>query len=927
MRRIRNNHPGWSQTYGGGAGASLEREAMTETVGREAELEWIAERIGRAPDASGIALLLGAEGVGKSRLLRAAGERAAGDGVQVLSARCWVAERNVPFAVLRRIFDSDPAGFPERSASFGPGLRSIAAARAALSRLDGSNGSNGSTGSIKTLIAIDDAQDCDPPTLAALCWLARHATGKNVTLLFAARGDGVLPGLPPDADLLRLDPLSRASAAALVDAQPGAPTGRRRLEILAEAEGNPSALVELSRDGGTQAGHGFEARISALPAPTRHALLYAATALPGEDLATVMAALSTADLGVWAPAELADLVTVGDAGVVFRHPLGRAAALRQPAYLRGRAGRDLAAATAGDPARRARYLAVATLGVDEDVARALVTAARDTPDAVTAARLWEQAAGLSGAADRAARLAGALVAAGAVGDSAWVRALHEDFVRRDDEPVLRCVAACVAAATLASAAYPEEAFELLREASAATIGSPSSSALAVATLAAAIADHSGRPEHRQYALELLARVEATADSSDGDPLTLLDDPQVRFALHAYVSAGVPHSAPAVVLRRLDHPRSGALSDSPGRLIRRLAIGSLAYHADEPEPCLEQYRKADAQLRARSAFGIRAWILAPLADTLLATGRWAEAEALIETAVDEAAVLGTTRVVADLRALEQSLRALRGAAVPNDTDSGSIGGGARHGGADGTESGATRIRLIRARALAATARGDWAEAFRWLRSLFTPDGDPEHPHLSPHAIAELAVAAVRVGRRPDAARVLARVRELQGERPSVRMKLLMHHAAAVVDPETDAEHSFLLALVNPAGEQWPPERALARLSYALWLRRGRRVSEAREQLTAALEAAERLGAAPLASAIRAELRASGIATAPEPVSTLAELTIQQQQIVHLAARGLSNREIGEQLFLSPRTIGSHLYNVYPKLGISSRHQLRDLVAGG
>ena len=389
-------------------------------------------------------------------------------------------------------------------------------------------------------------------------------------------------------------------------------------------------------------------------------------------------------------------------------------------------------------------------------------------------------------------------------------------------------------------------------------------------------------------------------------------------------AGAPHISPAVLLRKLDHPRFGAGPDSPSRLARRLAIGSVAYHADEPETCLDQYRKADTQLRARSAFGIRAWILAPLTDTLLATGRWAEAEALIETAVDEAVVLGLTRVAADLRALKQSLDALRSDAVLNETDPGFRRDRAWN---SGDENSATRVRLARARALAATAHGDWPAAFRWLRSLFTPDGDPEHSHLSPQAVAELAVAAVRVGRRQEAAQVLERVRKLQGERPSIRMTLLMHHAAAVVGPETGAEHSFQLALANPAGEQWPPERALARLSYALWLRRGRRVSEAREQLTAALEAAEQLGAAPLASAIRAELRASGIATAPEPASTLAGLTTQQQQIVHLAARGLSNREIGEQLFLSPRTVGSHLYNVYPKLGVSSRHQLRDLVEAG
>ncbi len=111
----------------------------------------------------------------------------------------------------------------------------------------------------------------------------------------------------------------------------------------------------------------------------------------------------------------------------------------------------------------------------------------------------------------------------------------------------------------------------------------------------------------------------------------------------------------------------------------------------------------------------------------------------------------------------------------------------------------------------------------------------------------------------------------------------------------------------------------------WLRRGRRPLEAREQLTAALEMAEQLGADPLAAAVRAELRASGAACAADPDVALVELTAQQRQIVRLAASGLSNREIGEQLFLSPRTVGTHLYNVYPKLGVSRRHQLRDLLS--
>jgi DNA-binding NarL/FixJ family response regulator len=99
--------------------------------------------------------------------------------------------------------------------------------------------------------------------------------------------------------------------------------------------------------------------------------------------------------------------------------------------------------------------------------------------------------------------------------------------------------------------------------------------------------------------------------------------------------------------------------------------------------------------------------------------------------------------------------------------------------------------------------------------------------------------------------------------------------------------------------------------------------ARPQLSAALAAFETLGAESWAARARNELRASGVAVNrpqdPEPV-----LTPQELQIAELAAAGMSNRQIGERLYLSPRTVGSHLYRIFPKLGISSRAALRQAI---
>jgi DNA-binding CsgD family transcriptional regulator len=147
---------------------------------------------------------------------------------------------------------------------------------------------------------------------------------------------------------------------------------------------------------------------------------------------------------------------------------------------------------------------------------------------------------------------------------------------------------------------------------------------------------------------------------------------------------------------------------------------------------------------------------------------------------------------------------------------------------------------------------------------------------------------------------------------------------------DAEAYFTEALArhDPYGRVW--ESARTALLYGEWLRRARRRSEARGHLKAALDTFERLGAHPWADRARSELGASGASVTVHQelgrsVAEEAGLTPQESQIVRLAARGLSNRDIAAQLFLSPRTVGYHLYKAYPKLGVVSRGELAPLFA--
>jgi DNA-binding CsgD family transcriptional regulator len=114
------------------------------------------------------------------------------------------------------------------------------------------------------------------------------------------------------------------------------------------------------------------------------------------------------------------------------------------------------------------------------------------------------------------------------------------------------------------------------------------------------------------------------------------------------------------------------------------------------------------------------------------------------------------------------------------------------------------------------------------------------------------------------------------------------------------------------------------AFGAWLRRQRRIAESRRFTRSALLTFDLIGARGWAARARSELAAAGERQQAFPPSLSGVLSPQQQEIAQLAARGLSNREIGEQLFLSPRTVGSHLYRMFPKLGVTSRIQLADRV---
>ena len=156
-------------------------------------------------------------------------------------------------------------------------------------------------------------------------------------------------------------------------------------------------------------------------------------------------------------------------------------------------------------------------------------------------------------------------------------------------------------------------------------------------------------------------------------------------------------------------------------------------------------------------------------------------------------------------------------------------------------------------------------------------------------------------------------------PAEALHVGLRFARAVLAKDGEADALFRAAL--EADAEWPFAGARLRLAYGAWLRRERRIAESRPHLRAARDAFDALGVAPWAEHARQELRASGERSPQRTVSVKGPLSPQELQIAEMAAAGLSNREIGERLFLSHRTVGSHLYRIFPKLGVASRVDLR------
>jgi ATP/maltotriose-dependent transcriptional regulator MalT len=362
---------------------------------------------------------------------------------------------------------------------------------------------------------------------------------------------------------------------------------------------------------------------------------------------------------------------------------------------------------------------------------------------------------------------------------------------------------------------------------------------------------------------------------------------------------------------------------PSRLIASydMLLGATAWLLDEHRVALTRLRRASDRLRRSGSHEQLVQTTMALGQVQFDMGQYDEAESAGRLMVD----IGEATVLVYYQSVGRELRA-RVAAVRGDHRQALHDAENLLASIEVGEAVALEANLYVTRAYALFGLHDYEGAYQQLRALFDVTGRPIHPHVSYRALGDLTSAAVRLGRTDEVIHLVRAAEEQIADLPGDRMTRVVCRAKALIADDEEAGALYERSVQEPRASLWPMEQANAQLEYGVWLRRQHRAADARHQLRSARQTFARLGAVAWAQAAEAELRAAGVHL-DDPdrrTSRWSDLTSQEREIVVLAAKGMTNRRIGETLFLSPRTVGAHLYHAFPKLGVTSRTQLRDIV---
>ncbi|MCX4668355.1 AAA family ATPase [Streptomyces sp. NBC_01381] len=912
--------------------------------GRDEETTRLDDILSHARQGTSTALVLrGEAGIGKSELLRHTAATAAAQRTRVLQATGIEAESELPFAGLHLLLHRVTAridDLPEPQATALRAALGLAPNRsdarpdrfliglAVLTLLADLADSDG--GSL--LCLVDDAHWLDQASADALLFAARRLAAEGVVMLFAARDAHAPPfpaqGLPE----LRLGGLDDGAAGELLAEHAGDLPRYVRDQIRGESGGNPLALRELpaaQREGQIPAygyhlsalpSHSrllqtFADRISALPRATRSLLVIAAAEGTGDLAVTASAAsglgASVTDLE---PAERKELLSLDGGRFTFRHPLIRAAAYQSaPVGDRIAAHRALADALpcVGNIDRRAWHLAAATTEPDEYVAAVLERTAehaRERGGYAAVAAACERAAQLSpDGADRARRLALAASAAADAGQNERAAELALRAAPHLTDPAELARLAQARAAVAREQGRLDASSSVLLDTAAEIAPHAPQTAAFMAYEAMTAAWLSG---HRQSIEGMSARLAALDLKAPPDAPPYLPAAEGL----ARLAAGDP-GAGLPPLRALFGSLRTERDDHGHSLRERISIASWFAPLGELAAGDDLAADLERECREQGALGPLPLVLLMRTRTRIFLGRHGCALPGAAEGLRIAQDTGQPHYVGQLTAVLAYLAALDG----DEERCRDLAGR----GADlrqvlpGQVWGAVAIGLLE------LGHGRYEAARRAYEDVAaSPSG---HTVAVLYCAPDRVEAAARTGKADSVRELAAGFAEWAGHTGAAWAGALAARCRALLAPEAAAGAAYEEALALHTDDGRPFERARTELLFGEWLRRAGRRSEARTPLRSALDTFELLAAAPWAERARAELRATGESRArhTDDRAPVERLTPQERQVVRLAATGMTNRDIGARLFLSPRTVGYHLYNAYPKLGVASRGELARL----
>jgi DNA-binding CsgD family transcriptional regulator len=784
------------------------------------------------------------------------------------------------------------------------------------------------------LVIAEDAQWLDGSTVDVLAFVARRLESDPIVLLLAIRDGGESALAATDLPQLPVERLDGAAAGALLDAQAAVLAPEVRERLLEEAAGNPLALLELpaalqaEQLGGniplppwlpltTRLERLFSGRVAQLPHATRALLLVAA--LDSGELAEALQAATLLEGApkaiteeVLEPAAQASLAQLDDAQIRFRHPLVRSAICQAAGKAQLRAAHAaLAIALADEPGRSVWHRSAAVMGSDEQVARELEAAAtraahRGAPEVAVAA--LERAAALT--RDPTARgmwLLDAVALADVQGRPELItrllRQLETLDLRPEERTWLRWYQEVYTNEGIWSGLELVPAFIEVSQR----------------------AEHAGDLDRAIHALSIIAERcfwsnldaatrQLLVETAERLPLSP-EHPDLLYAL-GFIA---PFERGAVVRERL--PAAAATAAARGDLVALGDLGGVAGAVGDFEQASRLLATALAGLRAQGALGFAGATMCYQAWTAICLGTWPVAAASAEEAVQLTGELGLALWVGVV-----SLAQAAGAAVRGDSArAGALAAGVeREILALGAHPVLALVQIVRG--LAALGQGRHAEAYDQLRRIFDPSELSYHPEVCFWAASDYLEAALHSEHLAETRPVVLEMERLAEATGTPLLRAQLAYARPLLADDQEAEAHYLASLAEPLAH-WPFLHARLQLAYGGWLRRHRRMADARTPLRAALELFEALGATPWAERARQELRASGETSRPRTPEARDQLSPQELQIAQLAAEGLSYREIGQRLYLSHRTVGSHLYRLFPKLGITTRAELHAALAGG